>query len=419
MKLIDIFNTFIPEAIQNDPVFKDSLKVFIEVLDETSSITNDLETYFEANNAVLTDELIKVFLENLEYGIKQLTTNKDVINRIRDQYGFYGLNLPDTILPDNISKFINREHIIISKELKQKKGKQSALRYFYNFIRQLNLEGTYSYQNIDDDLVVNEVAPFQFSVEGSLFKDIYNVAVKPIAHPLGFAYSYMQMLKIYLQEYYSYNIIYNVSELKVYCPYLNSSDDYSSKKVIDISINYLSEGYQQKEVYFDTGEYIILNYDRNITVYNADTSVQKDYGVLCVLSLQYTTELESSFVDELHIDEVFSSCDYYNAKRYPLYGEGNNRSVKYGECNILYGTPPLTIPIYGVGNYDNIVYAQQNMAYGRHSITIPGELEIQDELSIVLDKPLIYKNHNLYYGEYNLVYSKFTKEEKFSIDLTY
>jgi len=73
---------------------------------------------------------------------------------------------------------------------------------------------------IGEELDDNDCRPFSYSVEGSMIPALFEAFVIPLAHPVGFSYSYKKVLIIDFIDYFNLEYIYTANKVSVksLCP---------------------------------------------------------------------------------------------------------------------------------------------------------------------------------------------------------
>lgn len=342
-KLQNIFNSITPDNIKDIPLIKDAMEVFIETLEDLSKESIEIKNIYD--NEIIREELIKIYLDDLYNVLKQIQVNQKIIDRIDAINATYNAGkLPtdpqyEYISKDiitNISKYINEEHFFSFRSYKEKKGTKAALSYMYSLIS--------SFVNTGDDNVEFSIeetgSPFHFNVFGPLPVEFYEYIIYPLAHPLGFTYTYSQYINLLLQDYFpEEQFFYTVNVLEVRCLQLDGSTittDYSDRGVIKVE-NVVENSIRVKKIYFDApyeGEYLEQQTTEigQTTVYLKDeTGILVSYSDQCSIYFDYDFDIRTSVVDELAyemdayttdtfptdsvVDEIFNEIDTGNETR--------------------------------------------------------------------------------------------------------
>lgn len=297
----NIFGAITPDNIQNIPLIKDAMDIFVETLEELSSESIDIKNAYDNEN--IKDELIKIYLDDLYTVLQKIELNRKIIKRINDLNAIYGDGYFNTDLIFNIANYINEEHFITFRSFKEKKGNIASIQYIYDLIATYASGG-----DTKLDFELTEYEPFNFSVKGSLLDEFYEHVVRPLAHPLGFVYSYDRYMNLALEDFYpEANFIYDTSELEIRC----LRDDGST-----YTIDYLMDGEEKRTVInVDT---IIQGTDRIKRIWFDDADEDGDNGTYLK---QTTTSLGQTYVsymqykisdDDIIIEEYTDQCSIYH-----------------------------------------------------------------------------------------------------------
>ena len=84
--LAAVYEAITPENLKNISVYDDSMKIFIELLEEKSKVSIQTENFFNHNIAEATEEeLIKIYLYDYYSMIQKILNNIHIINRFRKE----------------------------------------------------------------------------------------------------------------------------------------------------------------------------------------------------------------------------------------------------------------------------------------------------------------------------------------------
>jgi len=252
----EIFSAITPDNIKNIPVVRDQMDIFIEILEELSKESIDIRNAFE--NTRIKEELIKIYLDDLYTVFKQIQFNQSIDELIEKTNAFYGTEYyKKNILADFVS-YINEEHFLSIKSFKENKGTTSAIEYIYELV--LSLIETNEVSPYPFTLIEKE--PFNFKIKGSMNELFYENIVRPLAHPLGFTFTYERIIRLLLEDFYpESSFIYDTSILEIRC-LKGTGSTYSRDFLYDSngnlrtvhSIESIYEGKNRKKrIYFKDG----------------------------------------------------------------------------------------------------------------------------------------------------------------------
>ena len=82
--LLSIFKAITPDNIKDIPLIEDSMRIFIELLNENSPISADIKIALSENTTeLIADELPKIYMYDYYSMIENLKNNKNIINKFR------------------------------------------------------------------------------------------------------------------------------------------------------------------------------------------------------------------------------------------------------------------------------------------------------------------------------------------------
>lgn len=214
-KLHEIFGAITPENIKNIPVLNAAMEIFIDNLNENSKISADISKIYDcmydsSDSTIITESkeklrkaLLDVYLSSF-YNVLSKAQNSEVIRAKLDSLG-----ITDIPFINDVQRILNDEYFVTNKIFKEKLGTTTSIDYAYNLTK--FLESAES----GNDMQLYEVKPFHFRTEGSIFKEMYENVVKPLSHPIGFTYTYNQIIKDSLQDLFGVEISYNINTVEM------------------------------------------------------------------------------------------------------------------------------------------------------------------------------------------------------------
>jgi hypothetical protein len=319
-KLKDLLPYILPESLKINKLYLDVVQIIGEAIDENLPTAVNISKIAESKNPEIKNELLKTYLENIDFAFRKVITDDTVVKRLTRAYNDLGMQY----VPISETNFIKGidflEYFSTSKEFKQSKGKATGIEYAYNLLRRMGIQPLdNSEETIDPIFSVKEGTetnpnePFTFIVTGSLYKEIYEASVKPIAHPVGFGYIYYKLTQLNFIDYVDLYIVYKNIIIKVNCS-SGTSDDYSSIPVI--SINEETDEYAKSKVtiVFSNNTKLIKDFSGIVTLYKIDNTIIKQHSSGCALFLQYDIEVKTRLKDDLVIEIEYPDYDLVYCK---------------------------------------------------------------------------------------------------------
>lgn len=220
INLYNIFKGITPYAIQEIPLVKTAMKIFANNLEKNAQVSKRISAIFDYDinssdskhlkkcKKTLKKGLFMMYIGTLYSAINSMSHDKRIQKTLtKFQYTSAGIY-------NDVVDIVNNEFFASYRAFSQLVGTKRAIHYLYTFAKYLET-GAY-----DDDLTIEEKAPFLVHYEGSLQKDIFDKIVYNLVHPLGWCYSYVSMMSEVIRDYYGISTIYNIIKLEL----VNSKD---------------------------------------------------------------------------------------------------------------------------------------------------------------------------------------------------
>lgn len=214
--LQSIFDAITPENIKNIPIIKVGMEIFIEELEKNSEISKKIRSLYD--NELQPDDddkiikakekvkqgLYNFYVYNLYNCLKNLTQSKSIQASLKK----FGYDVSK--LYNKADENINTEFISSFRNFTQKVGTESAIDYVYTFARYLET-GT-----LENDLEIQKTGnPFIIHYEGALNRQIFDGITRPLAHPIGWCYTYTTLFTVMLRDYFGIEIKYIFTKLEI------------------------------------------------------------------------------------------------------------------------------------------------------------------------------------------------------------
>lgn len=354
--LLSIFKAITPDNIKNIKLIEDSMRIFIELLNENSPMSSDIKKVLsEQTTNIISDELIKIYLWDYYSLVQNLKNNKTIGNKFKAwndilKPSLYPVGLPyignslyinyftvgepggvlsdtsDDVSDFNANPFAVKlqtlednllqnkaENYYVNRLFKQSKGLKKGINFIYDVLNEHLVAS-----NDQLDLIIQETGnPFELNITGSLDKDIYKESVAYLSHPLGFVYDYTYINETRFYDNYSLLETYIINTLEVRC--LSGNVEAYSLEVNNIidTENYL-------RITFIDGSYLLQ--ENNIVKYFASNddiiklypsgnhcSIYVDYEVIYASKLteQYSIRESSKLSDESYPSELISETQSF------------------------------------------------------------------------------------------------------------
>lgn len=332
--LLSIFKAITPDNIKDIPVIEDSMRIFIELLKENSTISSDIKIVLsEETTDSIAEELPKIYLYDYFSLIENLKNNQTVVNKFKTwntalKPSLYPTGLPyigDRLiinyftigeegaslsteesnseidntfnanpLSDKLAVLESNllqnkaENYYVNRLFKESKGLKKGVKFIYDILNE-HLVNQDERRELDFQETGN---PFELLIKGSIDKDVYTQGVAFLSHPLGFVYDYIYVSELKFEDNYSLIKSYQINQLEVRC--LSGNVDVYTKEVQNIidKTNYL-------KILFKDGFYLLQENDIVKYFDNSDTLI-KIYpaGNHCSIYVDYEIIYKSTLSDD-------------------------------------------------------------------------------------------------------------------------
>lgn len=210
--LLAIFKAITPENIQELPIVRVAMEIFATELEKNSQVALRISSIYEDFDEDDSEMLLESKY-NLKTGLYLLYTNtlytacSKLAQDPEVKKTLEKFNYTDAAIQNDLNVLINSEFLNSQRAFSQTVGTEKALHYMYSFAKYLETGA------VRDDLEISSRDPFIMHYEGSLNKRTFENVVYPLAHPLGWAYSYYTVMTQVLRDYYGITLIYDVKKL--------------------------------------------------------------------------------------------------------------------------------------------------------------------------------------------------------------
>ena len=314
----EIIPAITPEHITDIQLLKDGLDIFLDYLVEHSSITEDIKNVFNSNHVPIYEEFVKIYLNNIYNVLSKSDHNEKLYMKLKDMYSASGENLDDIDLDIDIIGLLKKEYILTHKDYKASKGTSKAMEYIYNIIIESGIQVDFLEDNEGQFRYYENGNLFEYNIEGTMVKELYEHFVKPLSHPVGWAYFYQRIFYLSFVDYFDLEFIYTIRSMEVRCMNGDSfeKDDYRTNishlglpLVVDNTVTFISTEYiglakvKRITVYFKSGETLIsLEEPRSLILYDKNGLEKINYNNYegnCGLFLDFDVVMKTTVKDEI------------------------------------------------------------------------------------------------------------------------
>jgi len=339
----EIIPTITPNNITDIPLIKDTLNIFLDYISEHSDISIDIKNILDQNKVPIYEEFVKIYLNGIYEVLSKSEHNEALYNALERNYIAAGLNIEDIDLTVDITKLLTEDYILTNKDYKQAKGTSTAMEYIYNIIIKSGVQNDFFKDNVGRFQYFEGENLFEYKIEGTMIDAIYEHYVKPLTHPVGWAYFYERVFYKAFTDYFDLNFVYTFSTngLEVRCMNgdIYSKDDYlknishDGKQLVEdnnvefIGIEHLGIGdnvTKRTTVYFSSGETLIsTDKPRSLTLTRNNHIIinYNNYAGNCGLYLNYSVKITTTVVDDMNFENISSMASTTGKKN--IVGAGN------------------------------------------------------------------------------------------------
>ncbi|MEA3485934.1 MAG: hypothetical protein U9R03_04430 [Candidatus Aerophobetes bacterium] len=226
-QLESYYNYIIPQTLKNNSTIMTLLELYfknnnkIDVTNPVDLLNLDFlaDNMEEVSKNKIRRELLKIHLQEIYDTLEYIGNREDIYERFKEIYNLLGLPEEEFIIAMDIEDSINAEYIASARSFKSKKGTKAGFFFVYDLINKTNI------QKISDDdhfkliegTLTNPQEPYVYRVESSLYKEVYDATVMPLAHPIGFEYLFSMILFLILEDNYNYVEEIKLLKLEISC----------------------------------------------------------------------------------------------------------------------------------------------------------------------------------------------------------
>jgi len=295
-------------------LYMDSFSQLQDFLSTPSNMTDVdfLKTRFENNKDVLDirTEIFKINLEEVERIIRLVESSKEVFDKFVTIYEMLEVPTDDLKISTDVSSTINSEYINASTGYKTKKGTRESFYYVYDLMEKTGLQSLNSepFFSLKEGVRGRPDLPFAYTVETSLYREVYKQSVLPLTHPVGFDVDYERIIFINLFDHYGLTEIEEIYNTTLTC-YGFEEGDIKQDEIIKSKIFGELVGYEIS--YDQTGrEKIYLDYTPLDNSIDDGFRLLRDYNGLVTLFDRQRSKVVNNYemgikeILELEIEEI-------------------------------------------------------------------------------------------------------------------
>ena len=312
-----------PSNITDIQILKDGMNIFLDYLTEHSDIAIDIKNILDEKKVPIYEEFVKIYLDNIYKVLSNTEHNEALYSKLKVMYEAFGLDIADLDLSVNITDLLSKDFILTNKDYKSSKGTPKAMEYIYNIIIKSGIQEDLLHDNTGNFIYSESGNIFEYKIEGTMIDEMYEHFVKPLTHPVGWAYFYQRVFYMSFVDYFNIDFLYNINAMEVRCMNgdLYEKDDYKTnishtgtQLVQDNTVEFINIEYigalksKKTTVYFKSGEYLVNSLNpREFALYSNSGIIiinYLSYNGNCGLYLDYTVDIISTTKDEIMFQDA-------------------------------------------------------------------------------------------------------------------
>jgi len=211
-KLLEIYNSSfgpIREETTNEPLKLLDTDYLIEKYEETSNKRLD----------TVRKEIFKIHLQEIYQTFNNIEDSEKIFNKFKGIYEALDIPIDNLRIVADIDKSINSEYINAAGSFKTKKGTKSGFFFVYDIINKAGIQSLNgdSFFELIEGTNENPNTPYEYTVETSLYKEVFEKTVIPLAHPVGFNWNFIRLLFLNMEDYFGLEQIETLGETMLIC----------------------------------------------------------------------------------------------------------------------------------------------------------------------------------------------------------
>jgi hypothetical protein len=421
-----ILNALIPEHLkENNPVVTELFRIFLEFIDETSyskisnisnlvtSIQEDesedkssfsFQPINKRQNIELKMAFVNLFATNINHFFDTIKNDRQIDAALTKYAKLLGLEKNELYDMSKLNINIDEEIISCSKPFAETKGTKVPFDFLSNLLENENLDpgispigGITVTDHIDHD--TEELVPCSYEVESSLHNVVFNRAIRPIVHPVGFNVIYTRVLRLLMEdafnlkiENYGFSVVIKQRNGKTYSwkDELDASGNVTNQLIKTFKSDLNEYGIEELDIRFMTGERLYRTTNGDFVYYDKQ-SIPHSWS-------KKFYELEYNFKKRITVltkDSQMAEHTSYIDDQYDIVYQVIN-----GKLNIIH--VPVSDYTEKIDHIDDNSYYEDIKDYNEPDLTdhkttfYPEEFPEPEENSIILEETIWLNNSKIF-----------------------
>jgi len=268
------FDNITPQNLKdNETIYKllklynSSFEDFVDILENPLNLSDTdflIKKYEETANVRFDSvrrEIFKIHLQEIFQTFEEIGDSEEIYNKFKGVYESLNISTDNLKIVADIDKSIDSQYLNASKSFKTKKGTRSGFFFVYDIINKAGIQAinTDKFFNLIEGTKENPRTPYEYTVETSLYKEVFQKTIVPLAHPVGFNWNFIRLLFFTMEDYFGLEEIKTLGETLLTC-YGSNEAAINQQEIVNSKIygtvkNFLISENQDKQ------EQIIIDYN--------------------------------------------------------------------------------------------------------------------------------------------------------------
>ncbi len=263
----------IPDSLKANETISSLLALYLDSFDEMRDLLDNplnildtdflIKKYEESNNKGFDDvrkELFKIHLEEIYRTFDEIDDSEEIYNKFKFIYESLDIPTEDLKIVADIDDSINSEYLNAASSFKTKKGTRSGFFFVYDIVNRAGIQAINAdkFFKLIEGTEENPETPYEYTVETSLYKEVFDKTIIPLAHPVGFNWNFIRLLFLTLEDYFGLEQSKTLDEATLTC-YGLSDATINQIEIVNSGIYGLLKNYESI-LDKDKNEELILDY---------------------------------------------------------------------------------------------------------------------------------------------------------------
>ena len=357
------FDSITPDNLKENDTINRLLKIYLSSLSESTAVLDNplnlldtdylIKKFEETGDSKFDDirkELFRIHLQEISQTFDEIGDSEEIYNKFKGIYEALNIPVEDLKIVADIDKSINSEYLDAANSFKTKKGTRSGFFFVYDIINRAGIQAINAdeFFNLIEGTKENPDTPYEYTVETSLYKEVFDKTVVPLAHPVGFNWNFIRLLFLTMEDYFGLEQIktledttltcYGTSNLAINTQEIVKSGIYGTVKTFNTTIDQNKNeeviiDYNPKDGSEGNGYRLVRQFDGRVVLYdrqlekvlvNTDGVETGEIQYLEILDVRVVSDqekngiLEKTFIDRTTAGETVTVLDSISFKEYTI-----------------------------------------------------------------------------------------------------